>query len=203
MLQVNTVALQLEISRKRNSRPLSAPLTCLHHARWETLCGPAGELLQRGPMEAGARVLLAAGSHVFVAYHLGNGVALGQLGAQRGQGLVLGGLEGVALQPFQFNAYGIVVAVGPALPGGLAGVPGALVAVHELEHLAAAADEVVRRHLQATDGLEVGVSVPVQRVGEQPFHLRPAILAGRQADGVHHDQADFGAGGAGAEVGGR
>lgn len=138
---------------------------------------------------------------MFVPHNVLNGVLLGQLVAERGQGLVLRGLEGVALQPFQLYAYGIVVAVGAALPFGAAGMPGPVVARDELNHLAGAANEKVRRHLQPPDGLEVGVSVPVQRVGEQLLHLRPAVLAGRQADGVHHDQAHLGLRGAGAEVG--
>lgn len=56
-------------------------------------------------------------------------------------------------------------------------------------------------HLQASDGLEHGVSVPVQCDGEQLRHFRPAVRAGWQADGVHQDQTVFGAGRRGPKLG--
>jgi hypothetical protein len=113
---------------------------------------------------------------------------------------VLGRLEGIALQPFQLYAYGVVVAVVLPLPAGLAGMPGAPVAIYKLYDLACAADEVVCRHFNPAYGLEVGVGVPIERVGEELFNLRPTVLAWGQADGMDDQQVDSYSGGAGAVV---
>lgn len=154
------------------------------------------------PIKPGAGVLLAAGGHVFVPHDVFYGVALGQVLAQLGQGLVLRWLEGIALQPFQFNADGIVVAVAAALPARLTCVPGPVVARHELDHFPCAAYEEVAGDFHAAYGLKVGVGVPVQGVREELLNLRAAVLAGGEADGVEDDEFDHRAGGAGAEVGG-
>lgn len=45
------------------------------------------------------------------------------------------------------------------------------------------------------------MGVPVQLVGEERLHLLATVLAGRQADGMDHQQIDAGAWGSGAEVG--
>ncbi len=111
-----------------------------------------------------------------------------QLVAQRGQGLVLRRFEGAALQPFELDADGVIVAIGLALPLRGPGVPGAALAIHKLQQLAAAANKVVRRHLQPADALKVGVRLPIERAGKQLLHLRAAILPRRQADRVQHQQ---------------
>ena len=72
--------------------------------------------LQARPVEAGAGVLLAPGGNMLVAGDVADGVLVRQRLAQLGQGVVLGGLEGLAFQAFQFDADGEVVAIAaPAL----------------------------------------------------------------------------------------
>ncbi len=53
-------------------------------------------------------------------------------------------LEAVAFEAFEFDADRIVVAVRTALPYGLPGVPGALVARDELPKFSAAANQEMR-----------------------------------------------------------
>ncbi len=49
--------------------------------------------------------------------------------------------------------------------------------------------------------LEIGMRLPVELVGEQPLDLVAAVVAGRQADGMQHDQVDARACRARPEVG--
>jgi hypothetical protein len=46
----------------------------------------------------------------------------------------------------------------------------------------------MRRHLEAADLLEIGVSIPVERVGEQPLDRVAAIAARRQTDRMDQRQ---------------
>src|SRR5690606_10844666 len=55
---------------------------------------------------------------------------------------------------------------------------------------AVAADEQVRGHLQVADRVEVRVRVAVEAVREKVLDVRPAELAGRQADVVQHHERD-------------
>src|SRR5512145_2156331 len=107
--------------------------------------GPAEFALQQGPFEAGAWVLLAHGRDVFVPRDVPDRIVLGDRRAHRRERLVLRGFEAAAFQPFELDAHGIVVAVlAPAVARG-AGMPGPVVAAHELQQRAVAADEEVRR----------------------------------------------------------
>ncbi len=67
-------------------------------------------------------------------------------------------------------------------------MPGTMVAAHELPKGSRTLNIEMRRNLQASDGLEIRVLPPIQLVGEQLLHLVSAVLAWRQADGVHHYQ---------------
>lgn len=138
---------------------------------------------------------------MFVARDVPDGVVCCQGLAQGREGRVLCRIKGLAFEAFEFDADGVVVAVVAPAPLRSAGVPGAVCAGDKLHHFARAKDQEVRRDFQSADGLKVGVGVPVQRVGEKLLDLRAAVLAGRQADRVHDDEVDVGAGRAGAEVG--
>jgi hypothetical protein len=85
------------------------------------------------PVEAGSGIELAAGRNVFVAGDVINRVAHAQLFAEPGQGLVLWWVERLALQAFELDPDGVVVAVVATPPAGSACVPGACVRVHELD----------------------------------------------------------------------
>jgi hypothetical protein len=121
---------------------------------------------------------------------MSDGVVVLQVAAQLGQALVLGIFESVALQAFQLDAHRIVIAIAFASVFRGPGVPGAVVAADKLPKRAVASDQEVRRHLQAANALKVRVGIPVELVGEEAKHRVAAILAGRQADGVDHDQVD-------------
>ena len=58
----------------------------------------------------------------------------------------------------------------------------------ELQQLAAASHDEMRRHLQPADRLEVGMRVPVELVGEELLDLIAAVDARRQADRMQHQQ---------------
>ena len=72
---------------------------------------PAQQVLKVRPAKARSGIGLAAGGDVLVACDVGDGVALCKIGAQVGQGVVLGGLERGALQPFELDADRIVIAL--------------------------------------------------------------------------------------------
>jgi hypothetical protein len=62
-------------------------------------------------------------------------------------------------------------------------VPGAVVAAHELPQFAAAAHIEMGQDLDAADGLEVGMRIPVQLGREELLDLVSAVAA-RRAGGT-------------------
>ena len=158
-------------------------------------------LLQPAPVKPGAWVVLAPGRHVFMACHMGNGMAQGQVVAQGCQRAVLGCFKHVSLQPFQFNAYRIVIALRTAPVARGPCMPGALVTVHKLPQRATALHKEMGRNLHAADALKVGVRVPVELVAEKRRHLWATVPARRQADGMQHHQIDRSTRRAGTEIG--
>ena len=152
-------------------------------------------------MKPGPRIQFSARRYVLMAGHVGQRVLLRHGGDQVGQGLVLHGGEGVALQALEFHANGVVVAVVPPPVARWAGVPSAVVATDKLPQAAVTADEKVGRDLQAPDGLEVRVGVPVELVAKQLPDFGATIDAGRQANGMQHQQVNRGLWRAGAKVG--
>ncbi len=117
-----------------------------------------------------------------MAHCLVDGPGLAQVREQAGKGLVLGVFEGVMFQAFELDSHAVVVAIVAALPRGFARVPGTLVDADELNQLAIPPDEKVRRHFGAANLVEVGVRVPVERVGEESLDFVAAVDARRQAD---------------------
>ena len=53
--------------------------------------------------------------------------------------------------------------------------------------MAAAANHKMARHLEPANLLEIRVGVEIKLVGKELFDFGAAVLAGRQADGVHHN----------------
>lgn len=146
--------------------------------------------LEMRPIEPGSRVLFAAGGNVFVAGNGAQGVMAAQLGAQLRELHILHGLEGLAFKAFEFDADGEVVAVGSATPLRGAGMPSPGPCGRKLLHMAAAANHKMARHLEPANLLEIRVGVEIELVGKELFDFGAAVLAGRQADGVHHHQVD-------------
>ena len=171
------------------------------YAGWKKPRIPGQGLLQARPVEPRTRVGLAPGGDVLVSGDVGDGVAPGEVGAQRGQCTVLARLESLAFEPLQFDAHGVVVALAASTVTGGTRMPGTLVAVDKLPQRPVAFDEKVGRYFQAADALEVGMGIPVQAVHEQVLHGLAAVFPWRQADGMHHDQVHAGLRGPGAEVG--
>lgn len=67
-------------------------------------------------------------------------------------------------------------------------MPGATIERYELHELAVAANQQMRRDFNATNLIEIGMTVPVQRFREQLLDFRTAEFAGRQADAVQNQQ---------------
>ena len=84
------------------------------------------------PIKARPGVLLAAWRHVLVAGDVFDRMALGQGGAQCRQGFVLGGLEVLTFQSFEFDADRVIVSLVATPIARCPRVPGALVTVDEL-----------------------------------------------------------------------
>ena len=104
---------------------------------------------------------------MLVTRNVGDRVASDQRLAQCGQGLVLCWLKPSALQAFEFNADGVVVAVVSPAVMGTTGMPRAVVTADELPEFTVPTDVEVRGHLQPSDLLVVRVGIPVQAIGEQ------------------------------------
>ena len=162
---------------------------------------PGGVFAQLQPVKTRAGILFASGRNVFVTGNVRNRVGLRKILAQLSQGLVLRGLEALALQALQLDANGVVVAVAAPPVAGVAGMPGPVVGADTLPEAAVSTDKKVGRYLQTANLLKVRVRLPVQAVGEQLQHFGAAIVTWGQADGVHHDQINAGTCGSWPEVG--
>ena len=119
------------------------------------------------------------------------GVARAQGGHQLAQRHVLLVGIGQGVGAFELDADGKVIAAFAARVTRHARVPGAFVGGDELDEVAVAADEEMRRHAQPAQAFQPGMGAVVQRVQEQPGDFRPAELPGGQADVVQHEQRNL------------
>ena len=120
---------------------------------------PATRALKTWPIKARPRIIFALRRDVLMTGNMGNGVVLANACAQRIERFVLFWLKRLALQAFEFNANGVIVAVSASTVVRDAGMPRSLVAAHQLDQLAVPADEKMRRHLEALDVFEIGMRV--------------------------------------------
>lgn len=89
-------------------------MVCEHLRRYT---GPAGEpAVKSEPVKPRPRIRLAARRDVLVADHRFDRIAARQRVQQGRQCGVLSGLEAPALEPFEFDADRVVIAVFPSLP---------------------------------------------------------------------------------------
>ena len=105
--------------------------------------GPVQHLLQLGPDEAAARVLLASRGHMFMSCDLADRVFIFDMLADLSQCRILRCLERLALQALQLDADGVVVASLTPLPAGRSGMPGAVIAAYKLPDGANSGDKKV------------------------------------------------------------
>ena len=115
---------------------------------------------------------------------------------EAGEYRVLGLRVGHVVRPLELDPDREIVAAFTALERRRARMPGAAPERDELHDLAVAADQRVRRDLQARDFLEVGVRAGIEPVAEQRLDVRATELPGRQRDSVHDDQLGYRANGA-------
>ncbi len=122
---------------------------------------------------------------------MGNRVTLKDGATQATQLCVLGVLEGIAFESFEFNANGIIVAIISSAVTGNAGMPSTVIATDKLQEFTGAEDEKMRRYLDAPDALEIRVLVPIKLIGKQVLYMVSAILARWQADRMQHNQVNL------------
>ncbi len=144
--------------------------------------------------------MLATWGYVLMACNVGNRMLLREASAQLRQCGVLRRFKRLALQPFQFNANGKIVAIGAGLKLRLPRMPGTPMGADELPQLAGAGDEKVRADLQAANAGEVRVRIPIELTRKQLLNETAAVLTGRKTDGMQHDQVYCHAFGAGTVV---
>jgi hypothetical protein len=92
------------------------------------------------PVKARTRIVFAAGRDVLMAGDVRYRVVPVQGLAQPTQLLVLGVLEHIAFQAFEFDADRVVIALGASSVLGLAGMPGPVVGADKLPQAAVATD---------------------------------------------------------------
>lgn len=136
-----------------------------------------------------------------MAGNLGDRVALQDGRAQTRQRFILIFLKEASVDPFDFYADGVVVAVAPLAVTGGTRVPGAVIGADELLQITIATDIKVGRYLHAFNAFKVRVLVPVELVGKEALYLVTAVLARGKADAMEHDEINFRPTGARAKIG--
>ena len=161
---------------------------------------PAARALKTWPIKAVSGIIFTPRRDVLMTGDMGNRVVLANARAQRIERFVLFWLKCLALQAFEFNANGVVVAVSASTVVRCTGMPRSIVAAHQLEQLTAPANEKMRRHLESLDVFEIRMRVVQSLTTQKIHHLRAAINAWGQADGVKHNEINVGTLGALAKV---
>ena len=162
---------------------------------------PPRHFLQLHPIEPSTRIKFAAGRDMIMASHMIDGVCHSQRAAQFPKPLILSRLEQITFQAFKLDADRKIIAVIALSKARNACVPRPIVTTYKLPKLAAALNVEVRRHLHPTYLLIIRMRLPIKLIGKKLLHLRSAVTARRQADGVHHDQVHRHPGRAGPDVG--
>ena len=139
----------------------------------------------RIPFATGGDILMTDDSIAF-----DGRVALHQCLAEPRRLSVLGSGEGLILITDHLDADGKIVAVLPALPTGLAGMPGALATGDVLRHTAPTVDEEVGGDPEAGKFGEVRMGSAIESTEEKIVDGFSIELAGRQADSMQNDHVD-------------
>src|SRR5574343_1955649 len=113
---------------------------------------------------------LAPRCNMAVARDGSNRIAHPQGVEKRPQGGVLLGSEGLCVGAFQLNTDRIVVAVGTLAPARLPGMPSPPVTADELDNPPIASNVEMRRHLQTSDGREIGMRCRIETIQEEALH---------------------------------
>jgi hypothetical protein len=142
------------------------------------------------PIEERPGVCLAARCDVGVANDIFDRVVVAQNLGQGHQASILWRSERGLVAAFKLDANREIVAALPRAPLRNSSVPSAHSTWHELDHLAPAANQEVRRNAQRLDFPIVGMLFGIEAVGKQSGDAVAAKLPWRQADGVDDQQSD-------------
>src|SRR6267142_5288325 len=121
-------------------------------------------LAQMSPVERGPGVGLAARGNVDMADDIDDRISPAQNDEQLRQARVLSVGIGVLVGPFELHAHGKIVAALAPPPARGASVPGSLCAGRQLDQLALAAHQEVRRYLQIAKGFVVRMRGKIERI---------------------------------------
>jgi hypothetical protein len=99
----------------------------------------------------------------------------------------------VAVGTFHFDPDRKVITTLSAVEIRRARVPGTVMGGDELQQLAVASNQKVCGNPKPSELRKVRVSVAIEPIREKILDVVPTKLAGRQADVMHHQQANLGA----------
>ena len=106
------------------------------------------------------------------------------------QNQILRLLERQIVRTFKFDANREIVTAMSIAPLRFTCMPGARPAGHELDQLAIAADQKVRRNTPVGNFTKIGVSLRIKTIGKQLGDRISTKASGRQADVVDYQQFD-------------
>ena len=127
---------------------------------------------------------------MLMAHHGSHAMLSPQTAQQGNQAAILRWLEGLPFQTLQFDSNGEIVAVVAPLPVRGSSVPGTLIARNVLRDASPPVDHEMRRNLQTTNLLEIGVGRPIELVGKKQPNRITAVNPWWQADGVQNQQVN-------------
>lgn len=127
---------------------------------------------------------------IAVADAVGNWIRCTQFRDEVRQNHILHLLERQIVRAFEFDANREIIATISITPLGFTCMPGARPARHELNQLAIATDEKVRRNASVGNFTKVGVSLRIKTIGKQLGDRISTKAPGWQADVVNHKQLD-------------
>jgi hypothetical protein len=99
----------------------------------------------------------------------------------------------VAIGTFHFDPDRKVITTLTAIEIRRTRVPCTVMGGDELQQLAVASNQKVRGNPQPSELRKIRVSVAIEPIREKILDVLPTKLAGRQADVMHHQQANLGA----------
>lgn len=135
--------------------------------------------LETRPIEGRTGIGFTLRRNIAVTHHMVPGdsrICRHNAGRHLRESLILVAAIGPVITAFQFNADGEIIAPRPRAELRFARMPGPLGKWDELNQLAFAPNEQVRRDFHTEQGRKTGIRRIVEGVGEQSLHPRCAIL---------------------------
>ena len=175
------------IPRRFNHKSLASALGAFWRGN-QTPCRRLKKTFEARPIEERPGISLTGRRYIGVAHGCSYRITSLDSAHELRPTRILDRFERSVIASFQLDANRKVVAALAPAPTGFAGMPRAFFTRDELNQLAAASYEKVRRHAQPCNRLIVAMRVGIERVGKQLDDSRSAIFVRRQADIVDDDE---------------